>query len=90
MPVRHIIFPKFKKDADTVLTPLPHAEALGRLMGECLALSQRLNQENVSKIVNWIKAIDCYTLTFSSLDDAVARVAAAAPRSGDGSDVHSV
>ena len=52
------------------LVPVPRADALGRLMEECLALSRRLNRENVAEIVRWIETIDCYALTFQSLDEA--------------------
>src|SRR5207253_1831862 len=40
LPVRYIIFPRFEVNAMTELAPLPRAEALGRVMEECLALSQ--------------------------------------------------
>lgn len=70
LPVSHIIFPRFEANAPTELVRVPRADALGRLMEECLALSRRLNPENVAEIVRWIAAIDCYALTFQSLDEA--------------------
>ena len=78
-PVSHIVFPRYAKDGSTHLKPLRRAEALGRLMGECLALGQRLDRENVARIVNWMAGIDCYSLEFSSLDDAVELIAQVAP-----------
>lgn len=80
--VSRIIFPRYAKDGSTHLKPLRRAEALGRLLGECLALGQRLDRENVACIVNWMAGIDCYSLEFSSLDDAVELVAQAAPLAG--------
>ena len=77
--VSHIVFPRYAKDGSTGLKPLRRAEALGRLFGECFALSQRLDGENVKRIVSWMAGIDCYSLEFSSLDDAVELVAKAAP-----------
>jgi hypothetical protein len=79
-PVSHIIFPRHEKDAPTEIKPVARSEALGRLMGECLALRQRLDQKNVGDLVRWIAEIDCYGLTFSSLDEAANLVAQVAPR----------
>jgi hypothetical protein len=75
-PVRHIIFPLYDKNAATEIKPITHSEALGRLMAECLALRQRLNSVNAGEIVRWIAGIDCYALTFSSLDEASELVSA--------------
>ena len=72
--VSHIFFPQYAKDETTRLEPLARSDALGRLMEQCLALRQRLDGDNVRELVRWIAAIDCYTLRFSSLDDAVALV----------------
>ena len=83
LPVRHIIFPHFDANAATELVRVPRADALGRLMEECMALSRRLNRENVAEIVRWIGAIDCYALTFRSLEEAaelIVQVAINAPR----------
>ena len=75
VPASHIIFPRFEQDAPTRLTRVTRTEALGRLMGECLALRQRLDQDNIDRLVRWIAGIDCYELIFSSLDEAVELVA---------------
>jgi len=74
-PVGYIIFPQYKMSAETELKPITRSEALSRLMEECLALSQRLDQQIVGDLVRWIAGIDCYALTFSSLDEAVERIA---------------
>jgi hypothetical protein len=73
-PVSHIIFPRFDRDAATELKPIARTEALGRLMGECLALRMRWDEKTVREVLRWISGIDCYTLTFSSLDEVVALV----------------
>ncbi len=69
-PVSHIIFPRYDPDAQTRLEPIERSAALGRLMGECLALRQRLDQRNVRALVRWIAGVECYELTFSCLDTA--------------------
>jgi hypothetical protein len=83
-PVTHIIFPRHSEQARTAIHPISQSQALGHLMAECLALRQRLNHQIVQDLVNWIKGISCYSLTFSSLDaaaDAVTEVAGA-PKGG--------
>jgi len=74
-PVSHIIFPRFVSDVPTELRPIARSEALGRLMGECLALRQRLDQANVSELLRWISAIEVYALDFSSLEEGAELIA---------------
>jgi hypothetical protein len=85
MPVRHIIFPRYEQDAPTRLARVKRSEALGRLMGECLALRQRLDHENVRQLVGWIAGTECYELTFSSLETAAQLVMEATRSSRCGS-----
>jgi hypothetical protein len=85
MPVRHIIFPRYEQAAPTRLERVKRSEALGRLMNECLALRQRLDQKNVRQLVRWIAGIDCYELTFSSLETAAQLVVEATGSSRCGS-----
>jgi len=68
--VSHIIFPRYSATGPTELKPVGRCEALRRLMEECLALRQRLDQDNVEQLVRWIAAIGCFTLNYSSLDEA--------------------
>jgi hypothetical protein len=68
--VSHIIFPKYDPEAETSLIPVARAEALRRMMDECLALRTRLKFEDVRKVIDTLLRIDCYALTFSSLDEA--------------------
>lgn len=70
VPVSHIMFPKYRPGARTRLERVSRSEALGRLMGECLALRQRLDQNNVPELVRWIAGVECYELEFSSLEAA--------------------
>ena len=69
--VRHIIFPHYQPGAQTKLVPLCRAEALGRLMDQCLGLRRRLDGDNVRAIVAWMRSIECYELTHSCLEAAV-------------------
>ncbi|MEO8300173.1 MAG: hypothetical protein ABI608_00190 [Rhizomicrobium sp.] len=72
--VSHIFFPRYTPGEPTSLEPLSRSTALARLMDQCLALRQRLDSDNVRDLIHWIGKIDCYSLTFSSLDEAVALV----------------
>jgi hypothetical protein len=75
--VSHIIFPKYQTGEDTRLTAVSRADALRRLMEECLALRTALTVQNVRKLIATLSQIDCYALTFSSLDEAVELVSEA-------------
>jgi len=76
-PVSHIIFPQYQPGAHTRLERVSRSDALGRLMGECLALRQRLDQKNVRELIHWIAGIECYELKLSSLETATQLVAEA-------------
>jgi hypothetical protein len=45
-------------------------------MDQCLAFRLELDPVTVKELVRWIAGIDCYALTFSSLDEAVALIEA--------------
>jgi hypothetical protein len=72
--VSHIFFPRYVADQPTRLAAMPRAEALAHLMDQCLAFRIPLNPTSVAELVRWIASIDCYSLAFSSLDEAVALV----------------
>ena len=63
--------------ASNRLERVNRSEALGRLMNECLALRQRLDQTNVRQLIGWIAGVECYELSFSSLETATQLVAEA-------------
>jgi hypothetical protein len=75
--VSHIFFPQYAADEPTRVEPLSRSVAFTRLMDQCVALRCRLDHDTVRDMVRWISQIDCYALTFSSLDDAVALVRSA-------------
>lgn len=74
-PVSHIVFPRYRADASTDLAPVPRVEAVGRLLNECLAMRQRLDQDIIARVVRWMSGIECYALTFSSLEEAARLIA---------------
>jgi hypothetical protein len=70
-PVRRIIFPQYRPGAATALKPLARVAALQRLMAECLVVPVPLTLRRITRLVRWIKQIDCYELPMSSLEHAV-------------------
>jgi hypothetical protein len=76
--VSHIVFPRYVADARTEIRRIGRSAALRRLMSECWA-SGRLEPGNVRELIRWITRIDCYELSFASLEDAADLVQQVAP-----------
>jgi hypothetical protein len=77
-PVSHVVFPRYVADAATEIRPIARSTALRRLMSECWA-NGHLDRANVTELVRWIGQIDCYELTFASLERAVDLIKQIAP-----------
>jgi len=75
LPVGWIVFPRYAPDAGTALRPIGRAEALQRLMRECLVLPEALERRGVEALVRWMREVACFELTMSDLDQAVRLVA---------------
>ena len=69
-PIGMIAFPRYAPGETTRFSPVSKAEALRRLMGECLIIPGDLTAEDVAGIVRWVRSIDCCELAVASLDDA--------------------
>ena len=74
LPVRRIIFPWYEPGSTTALRSLSQAEALSRLLSQCLAVPLDLDPERVAALVRWISGVEAHELIMSSLDDALALV----------------
>jgi hypothetical protein len=68
--VRWIVFPRYTSGGRIKLAPLSRVEALRLLMEECLAVRLEFTATNLRRLVDWIAAVDCYTLTFDNLASA--------------------
>jgi hypothetical protein len=77
LPVRRIIFPWYEPGSTTALRSLSRAEALSRLLSQCLAVPLDLDPERVAALVRWISGVEAHELIMSSLDDALALVPSA-------------
>jgi len=58
------------------LNPIAAADALGRLLAECLAVPGRLDTEGVATIVETIERAACWELVSGDLDASARRVMA--------------
>ncbi len=67
-PVQAIVFPDYTPGAVYKFEPLSKTQALDRLFRECMSIPNDLTEEAVSRIVDWIKGVDCHTLKFSDLN----------------------
>ncbi len=76
--VSHVVFPRYDSNAATEIRPIARSAALRRMMGECWACGH-LNRTNVAELIQWIAHIDCYELSFASLEDAADLVEQVAP-----------
>lgn len=68
---RWLVFPRYRAGADTALRPISRPDALRRLMHECMVLPELLSEARVEQLVGWMRHLDCYDLSISSLADAV-------------------
>jgi hypothetical protein len=71
-PVGWIVFLKREENARGDLVPLARADALTRLLSECVPLGDGLDGAKVDALVRWIGGIPCYELRYGELDGAVA------------------
>jgi len=76
--VSHIVFPRYQAEAATEMRPVSRSAALRRMMSECWACGH-LDHAIFTELIRWIGRIDCYELTFSSLEKAVDLVEQVAP-----------
>lgn len=70
-PVKAIFFPQYTAGSPTLCEPLPKTQALDRLFRECVSIPNKLTEHNVSRLVDWIQNIECYTLEFSNVGAAI-------------------
>ncbi len=73
--VRALLFPQYCAGAALRVQDLPAAEALQRLLGQCLSVARPLDLAAVRGLVGWIGGLRCAALEYGALDDAVAAAA---------------
>jgi len=74
---RWLVFPKYVAGAPEVLTPLSRLEAFRQLAFNCFNYTL-LGETGFEAVDRIVRAVDCYTFTFSRLDAAVTALQALA------------
>ena len=65
---------RYDADGDRTRVPLSRTGALKRVMEQCIAIKEPLNETNVEQLVDWIGGVDCYELPNNSLEQAIAAI----------------
>jgi hypothetical protein len=69
-----VVFPRHVPRGAVQSRPLPPADALGRLLGECLAIPRRLDTEAVATIIETVERAACFDLVTGDLDTAASQI----------------
>jgi hypothetical protein len=69
-----VVFPRHAPAGAVEMRPLRPADALGRLLGECLAIPRRLDTEAVTTIIETVERAACFDLVTGDLDVAASQV----------------
>lgn len=73
-PIRWVVFLHRGCDEAVRLVPLSKADALARLTAEFSPLAGGLSEPQIERLVQWIKAVDCFELRFTDVDEGVEQI----------------
>jgi hypothetical protein len=71
-----IVFPCYRAGAPLTSRRLPPAEALARLLGQCLNVGSELDHATIGRLVRWIEPMPCMEIEYGSLEPACAMIGA--------------
>lgn len=74
-PIRWVVFLRREPDETVRLVPLTKADALTRLTAEFSPLAGGLSEPQIERLVQWIRAVDCFELRFTNVDEGVEQIA---------------
>jgi len=74
LKVRGIAFVRYREGHARAINPLSRLDALRRLIGECVAISGRLDVARVGALVDWIAGVPCIELVYGSTEDGVTAI----------------
>jgi hypothetical protein len=69
-----VVFPRHASKGAVQMQPLRPADALGRLLGDCLAIPRRLDTEAVTTVIETVERAACFDLVTGDLDTAASQV----------------
>jgi hypothetical protein len=72
--VTTLLFPRYSAAGKNLLVPIPQAVALEELSSAGYDLPGQISADWVRAVTEWLRDVPCYTLEFSNVDAAVARV----------------
>jgi hypothetical protein len=72
-PIRSIVVPRYVKDAETRFEPLARSAALQLLLQQSFSVPKH-GSFGIGTLTDLLQDVDCYRLTFSSLDEAIGHV----------------
>jgi hypothetical protein len=75
-----IVFPRYVCGGGTRLEPIPRADALARLLDDCVAIPSPLTPDDIGALVEWMAGRTCYQMQFGEADEAVKQLVAVLAR----------
>lgn len=69
--VKALVFNRYEPHSDTRIERIPRVDAFRRIQECGYYMEGGLDRDRVSELLDWIRGIDCYELTISSLDEAI-------------------
>jgi hypothetical protein len=73
-PIRWVVFLRRGADEAVRLVPVSKADALTRLTAEFSPLAGGLSEPQIERLVQWIRAVDCFELRFTDVDEGVEQI----------------
>jgi hypothetical protein len=70
--VHALVFPRYRRGAETRLIPIGADAALHRLARCIDPLGRAINGGDIERLIRWVGTLDCYSLVHDSLDESVA------------------
>lgn len=69
--VKAIVFPHYQSNKEISINPISPAEALCHLTEAGYDTRIKLTNLHIDELTNWISSIDCYSLVYGNLSDAI-------------------
>ena len=66
-----LFFISYNADSKSTLTPIRKTEAVHRLLKDECYVPVRLTSPYVTRLMDWMRAVDAYELAFADVDEAV-------------------
>jgi hypothetical protein len=71
-PVSAIVFPRYRPNIKARKARLDSVVAFQKLLPDLDPIGRRLECEDIDRLIEWLPRVECFTLRYGSLDDAIA------------------